>query len=141
MGIRQFVRTRSLQTRLLLSFATLFAVVLGGGLLTWYSSATIRSQQDATLSADLAERVVQRNLDRDTQQALVESVIKRRANFKASGHAIPGIGGMFDLSEKQARTGANQKHAQPRGQVEDACEGLGVRVGVAAAGDESNGAE
>ena len=51
MGIRQFVRTRSLQTRLLLSFATLFAVVLGGGLLTWYSSATIRSQQDATLSA------------------------------------------------------------------------------------------
>lgn len=31
--------------------------------------------QVATLSVDLAERVVQRNLDRDTQQALVESFI------------------------------------------------------------------
>ena len=30
---------------------------------------------------------------------LVESVIKRRANLKDSGHAIPGIGGMFDLSD------------------------------------------
>jgi phosphatidate cytidylyltransferase len=30
---------------------------------------------------------------------LIESVIKRRANFKDSGHAIPGIGGMFDLSD------------------------------------------
>ena len=34
-----------------------------------------RSSQVATLSVDLAERVVQRNLDRDTQQALVESFI------------------------------------------------------------------
>ena len=30
---------------------------------------------------------------------LVESVIKRRANLKDSGGAIPGIGGMFDLSD------------------------------------------
>lgn len=30
---------------------------------------------------------------------LVESVIKRRANFKDSGATIPGIGGMFDLSD------------------------------------------
>ena len=30
---------------------------------------------------------------------LVESVIKRRANLKDSGAAIPGIGGMFDLSD------------------------------------------
>ncbi len=30
---------------------------------------------------------------------LVESVIKRRANTKDSGAAIPGIGGMFDLSD------------------------------------------
>jgi phosphatidate cytidylyltransferase len=30
---------------------------------------------------------------------LVESVIKRRANLKDSGRAIPGIGGMFDLSD------------------------------------------
>ena len=30
---------------------------------------------------------------------LIESVIKRRANFKDSGHAVPGIGGMFDLSD------------------------------------------
>ena len=30
---------------------------------------------------------------------LVESVIKRRANMKDSGRSIPGIGGMFDLSD------------------------------------------
>ncbi len=30
---------------------------------------------------------------------LVESVIKRRANIKDSGKTIPGIGGMFDLSD------------------------------------------
>ena len=30
---------------------------------------------------------------------LVESVIKRRAALKDSGHVIPGIGGMFDLSD------------------------------------------
>jgi phosphatidate cytidylyltransferase len=30
---------------------------------------------------------------------LVESVIKRRANIKDSGSTIPGIGGMFDLSD------------------------------------------
>ena len=30
---------------------------------------------------------------------LVESVLKRRANRKDSGATIPGIGGMFDLSD------------------------------------------
>ncbi len=30
---------------------------------------------------------------------LIESVIKRRADTKDAGHAIPGIGGMFDLSD------------------------------------------
>lgn len=30
---------------------------------------------------------------------LVESVLKRRANLKDSGQTIPGIGGMFDLSD------------------------------------------
>ncbi len=30
---------------------------------------------------------------------LVESVIKRRANIKDSGRSVPGIGGMFDLSD------------------------------------------
>ena len=30
---------------------------------------------------------------------LIESVIKRRADFKDSGHSVPGIGGMFDLSD------------------------------------------
>jgi phosphatidate cytidylyltransferase len=30
---------------------------------------------------------------------LVESIIKRRANIKDSGRTIPGIGGMFDLSD------------------------------------------
>ena len=30
---------------------------------------------------------------------LVESVIKRRADRKDSGGTIPGIGGMFDLSD------------------------------------------
>ncbi|MBI5690810.1 MAG: phosphatidate cytidylyltransferase [Verrucomicrobia bacterium] len=30
---------------------------------------------------------------------LIESVIKRRANIKDSGSTIPGIGGMFDLSD------------------------------------------
>ncbi len=30
---------------------------------------------------------------------LVESIIKRRADTKDTGHSIPGIGGMFDLSD------------------------------------------
>jgi len=30
---------------------------------------------------------------------LVESIIKRRADIKDTGHSIPGIGGMFDLSD------------------------------------------
>ncbi len=30
---------------------------------------------------------------------LIESVIKRRANLKDSGRGVPGIGGMFDLSD------------------------------------------
>jgi len=30
---------------------------------------------------------------------LVESIIKRRADLKDAGHSIPGIGGMFDLSD------------------------------------------
>jgi phosphatidate cytidylyltransferase len=30
---------------------------------------------------------------------LIESVIKRRANRKDSGHSIPGIGGVFDLTD------------------------------------------
>ena len=30
---------------------------------------------------------------------LIESVLKRRANMKDSGATIPGIGGMFDLSD------------------------------------------
>ncbi len=30
---------------------------------------------------------------------LIESVIKRRANLKDSGQTVPGIGGMFDLSD------------------------------------------
>lgn len=43
-------------------------------LATERAMAELQSQV-ATLSVDLAERVVQRNLDRDTQQALVESFI------------------------------------------------------------------
>ncbi|MET0262751.1 MAG: phosphatidate cytidylyltransferase [Rariglobus sp.] len=35
---------------------------------------------------------------------LVESVIKRRANTKDSGATIPGIGGMFDLSDSLVLT-------------------------------------
>jgi phosphatidate cytidylyltransferase len=30
---------------------------------------------------------------------LVESVIKRRANMKDSGGALPGLGGFFDMSD------------------------------------------
>ena len=30
---------------------------------------------------------------------LVESIIKRRATIKDSGAAIPGIGGIFDLTD------------------------------------------
>jgi phosphatidate cytidylyltransferase len=36
---------------------------------------------------------------------LVESIIKRRAAIKDSGHVIPGIGGMFDLSDSLLLTG------------------------------------
>ena len=30
---------------------------------------------------------------------LIESILKRRADLKDAGHSIPGIGGMFDLSD------------------------------------------
>jgi phosphatidate cytidylyltransferase len=30
---------------------------------------------------------------------LVESIIKRRADIKDTGHSIPGIGGIFDLTD------------------------------------------
>ena len=41
----------SLQAKLLSAFALLFALVLGGGTLAWYSSYTIKSQQDLTEAA------------------------------------------------------------------------------------------
>jgi phosphatidate cytidylyltransferase len=30
---------------------------------------------------------------------LVESIIKRRADIKDTGHTIPGIGGVFDMTD------------------------------------------
>ena len=51
MAIQSSFARLSLQAKLFTAFALLFVLVLGGGGLAWYSSHTIKSQQDLTTAA------------------------------------------------------------------------------------------
>lgn len=66
-----------------------------GALIAWLARGHLPPHLTPAVAAAIAAPIAIVGIVAD----LIESVIKRRANFKDSGHAIPGIGGMFDLSD------------------------------------------
>jgi phosphatidate cytidylyltransferase len=66
-----------------------------GALIAWLARGQFPAHLKPLVAAAIAVPIAIVGIVAD----LVESVIKRRANLKDSGHAIPGIGGMFDLSD------------------------------------------
>lgn len=72
----------------------LTSAALGAGIAYWFGEY-FPASFTPLLAAAIALPVAGLGVVSD----LVESVIKRRANTKDSGATIPGIGGMFDLSD------------------------------------------
>ncbi len=72
----------------------LTSAALGAGIAYWFGEY-FPDSFSPSLAAAFALPVAGLGIVSD----LVESVIKRRANTKDSGATIPGIGGMFDLSD------------------------------------------
>lgn len=72
----------------------LFSMALGA-LIAWLARGLFPPHMTPLMSALIALPIAIIGIIAD----LVESVIKRRANMKDSGSTIPGIGGMFDLSD------------------------------------------
>lgn len=66
-----------------------------GGIFAWFARASFPPHMTPLVAALMAAPLAMLAIVSD----LIESVIKRRANIKDSGHAVPGIGGMFDLSD------------------------------------------
>jgi phosphatidate cytidylyltransferase len=66
-----------------------------GALFAWFARDAFPPHMTPLIAALMAAPVAIVGIVAD----LVESVFKRRANRKDSGHTIPGIGGMFDLSD------------------------------------------
>ena len=66
-----------------------------GALFAWFARDVFPSHMTPLVAAAMAAPIAIVGIAAD----LVESVIKRRANMKDSGKTIPGIGGMFDLSD------------------------------------------
>jgi phosphatidate cytidylyltransferase len=66
-----------------------------GALFAWRARDVFPSHMTPLVAALMAAPIAVVGIAAD----LVESVIKRRANMKDSGQTIPGIGGMFDLSD------------------------------------------
>lgn len=66
-----------------------------GALIAWLARAQFPAHLTPLVAAFAAIPVAIVGIVSD----LIESVIKRRANLKDSGATIPGIGGMFDLSD------------------------------------------
>lgn len=66
-----------------------------GALFAWLARDAFPSHMTPLVAAAMAAPIAIVGIAAD----LVESVIKRRANMKDSGKTIPGIGGMFDLSD------------------------------------------
>lgn len=69
--------------------------MLVGGFFAWAARAVFPATFSPLAAALIAAPVAAVGVTSD----LIESVIKRRANHKDSGHTIPGIGGIFDLSD------------------------------------------
>ncbi|MFA5264969.1 MAG: phosphatidate cytidylyltransferase [Opitutaceae bacterium] len=70
------------------------SALVGAGL-AWAGKAYLPSTFTPWLAAALALPIAALAIVSD----LIESVIKRRADIKDTGYAIPGIGGVFDLSD------------------------------------------
>ena len=66
-----------------------------GAALAWYCRAYLPAAFTPALGAVMALPIAVLAIVSD----LIESVIKRRADTKDAGQAIPGIGGFFDLSD------------------------------------------
>ena len=72
------------------------AVSMGvGALVAWLGRAVVPAQLTPLRAALIAAPIAVIAIISD----LVESVIKRRASIKDSGAGVPGIGGIFDLSD------------------------------------------
>ena len=57
---------------------------------TWHDVRKQRDTQAMRVTGSATKRIV---------SDLIESIIKRRADAKDAGQTIPGIGGVFDLSD------------------------------------------
>lgn len=66
-----------------------------GALIAWLARDAFPPHMTPLVAALIAAPIAVVGIVAD----LVESVLKRRANMKDSGQTIPGIGGMFDLSD------------------------------------------
>ena len=66
-----------------------------GALVAWLARRQFPAHMTPMVAALMAAPIAIVGIVAD----LVESVVKRRANIKDSGRTIPGIGGMFDLSD------------------------------------------
>jgi phosphatidate cytidylyltransferase len=66
-----------------------------GALVAWLARSHFPPHMTPLMAALFAAPIAVLGIVAD----LVESVLKRRANIKDSGRTIPGIGGMFDLSD------------------------------------------
>jgi phosphatidate cytidylyltransferase len=66
-----------------------------GALIAWLAREVFPPHMTPLIAALIAAPIGMIGIVAD----LVESIIKRRANIKDSGRTIPGIGGMFDLSD------------------------------------------
>lgn len=66
-----------------------------GALIAWLARSELPPHMTPLVAALIAIPIAILGIVAD----LVESVLKRRANIKDSGRTIPGIGGMFDLSD------------------------------------------
>lgn len=66
-----------------------------GALIAWLARDSFPAHVTPLVAAGMAAPIAILGIVAD----LIESVLKRRANMKDSGAAIPGIGGMFDLSD------------------------------------------
>ena len=69
--------------------------MLVGALIAWLARPVLPPHMTPPIAALMAAPIGVIGIVAD----LVESIIKRRANLKDSGRTIPGIGGMFDLSD------------------------------------------